>query len=127
VPALITFARRLARESRYVVEEQTLAGVRLLSISGHDEIWVMWAAQRTIVKIGGRGIERVPAALISAYGERYPSRLRAGDLDRPLPETGRPGETDDPTGRPAPDWDTYQPGSPGSPRGSDGANPERKR
>jgi len=83
--ALIQFARRLASESGYRVEERELGDVRLVEIRGAGEIWAMWPAPRHIVKVGGPGRESIPEAVVAAYGERYPSRLAAGALDAPLP------------------------------------------
>ncbi len=82
--ALVEFARRLAQESGYVVDEDRVSGVRLIRVGGHGEAWVLWAARGTIVKIGGRR-DGVPKALISRYGEQYPSRLPAGSLLQPTP------------------------------------------
>jgi hypothetical protein len=108
--ALIKFARRLAQESGYVVEERKQGGVRLIAITGPDEKWVLWPARGHVVKIGGRELDAVPTALIKAYGERYPSRLDSGMLDGPLPEEPTPDERAparspyDPD-HPTPDWD----------------------
>jgi hypothetical protein len=83
--ALIRFARRLAGESRYRVEEREVSGVRLVEVRGAGEVWAIWPAERHVVKLGGPRREEVPAALIAAYAELYPSRLRPGALDAPLP------------------------------------------
>jgi hypothetical protein len=113
VHAVVKFARRLAQESGYVVEEGKKGGVRLIVITGPDEKWVLWPAPSHVVKIGGRELESVPTALIEAYGERYPSRLDSGMLEGPLPEEPAPDETPaqepyDPD-NPTPDWDKYDP------------------
>jgi hypothetical protein len=115
--ALVKFARRLAQESGYTVEERKLSGVRLFHVTGHGETWVLWAAPTHIVKVGGHGRDSVPGDLVEAYGERYPSRVQPGMLEGPLPpgdeETppgepaGEPGDED--IGGPRPDWDEYDP------------------
>lgn len=107
--ALVKFGRRLAQEAGYVVEERKLGGQRVITVVGHGEAWAMWGSGRYVVKIGGRGLESVPAALVEAYGEPYPSRLRSGVLEGPLPagddEPGEPeAEPFDPD-NPRPDWD----------------------
>lgn len=113
--AVIKFARRLAQESGYVVEERKQSGVRLIAITGPDEKWVLWPATSHVVKIGGRELESVPGALVEAYGERYPSRLGEGMLEGPLPEEPSPDEQApeqepyDPD-NPTPDWKDYKPG-----------------
>lgn len=113
VRAVVKFARRLAQESGYVVEEDEKGGVRLIAIAGPDEKWVLWPAAGHVVKIGGRELESVPTALIEAYGERYPSRLGEGVLEGPLPDEPAPDKTPgqepyDPD-NPSPDWDKYDP------------------
>ena len=112
--ATIVFARRLAQESGYKVDEDKLGGVRLFTISGHNENWVLWAAKNHVIKLGGRYVEKVPKALIKAYGKRYPSRLQGGMLDGPLPEDtagdkddGDQDEEYDPD-NPKPDWEKYK-------------------
>lgn len=115
VRALIMFVRRLAQESGYVVEEREQGGVQVFAVSGLDESWVLWASRRHVIKIGGRYIKSVPEALIEAYGDRYPSQLKDGMLEGPLPEgpspdeQPRPGEPYDPA-NPTPDWQKYNPG-----------------
>ena len=83
--ALIRFVRRLARESGYRVEEHTIGDVRVVEVRGAGEAWAMWPARRHVVKIGGPGLASIPEGLVGAYGERYPSRLKEGALDAPLP------------------------------------------
>ena len=83
--ALVQFARRLASESSYKVSEQDVGGVRLIEIRGSGESWAMWPARAHVIKIGGPGLGAIPEAIISAYGERYPSRLKEGALDAPMP------------------------------------------
>jgi len=90
--ALVQFVRRLASESGYRVEEREVGGVRLVEIRGAGEVWAMWPAARHVVKIGGPGRESIPAALVQAYGERYPSRLRPGALEAPLPGAAARGK-----------------------------------
>jgi hypothetical protein len=108
---LARFARRLAKESGYMVEEEKVKGARLLRVTGHGEAWVLWTSERHVIKIGGRAIEKVPKAIIRSYAKRYPSRLLAGILEGPLPpgeDAPRPKEDPyDPT-RPTPDWEEWQ-------------------
>jgi hypothetical protein len=84
--ALVKFARRLAQESGYTVEETKLGGARVIRVSGAGEAWAIWSSKRHVVKVGGRGLEKIPESVVEAYAERYPSRLKAGILDGPLPE-----------------------------------------
>jgi hypothetical protein len=114
--AVVVFARRLAQESGYEIEEDKRKGVRLITIKGRDEAWVLWPARGHVVKLGGRYLAEVPDALIDIYGERYPSRMTSGMLDGPLPPEEVPAgkgdkdqegvESDSPT----PDWQKYKPG-----------------
>ncbi|HUH05492.1 MAG TPA: hypothetical protein VML75_26030 [Kofleriaceae bacterium] len=112
--ALVKFARRLAQESGYSVEDDKVGGARVILVSGHGEKWAMWAATRHVVKIGGPGIDDVPSSLVGDYAKRYPSRLAAGLLEGPLPpgddRQPRPG-TDEEDGydsdNPRPNWDEY--------------------
>jgi hypothetical protein len=90
--ALVQFVRRLATESGYRVEERELGGVRLVEIRGAGEVWAMWPARRHVVKIGGPGRDSIPAALVEAYGERYPSHLQPGALEAPLPGAAARGK-----------------------------------
>jgi hypothetical protein len=83
--ALVQFARRLAGESGYRVEEREIGDVRVVEIRGAGEVWAIWPARQHVVKIGGPGRQSIPESLIEAYGDRYPSRLAAGALDAPLP------------------------------------------
>jgi len=87
-PRLLVFVRRLARESGYLVEEDRVKKTRLVKVSGHGELWVLWAADRSLVKLGGRALESIPPVLIASYAKRYPSKLLPGFLDGALP----PGE-----------------------------------
>jgi len=109
--ALVRFVRRLAQESGYQVEEREIADVRVVSVVGAGEAWAIWPSERHVVKIGGPGRRGIPEGVIEAYGERYPSRLKAGALDAPLPEgldPVEPVEEDQPTveegDSPKPDW-----------------------
>jgi hypothetical protein len=105
--ALIKFVRRLAQESGYAVEEKEIAGTQLILVTGSGESWAMWAARRHVVKIGGRGIDRIPKSVIEAYAERYPSRLESGALDGPLPPGPDEQPEDEPpfdSTNPRPDW-----------------------
>jgi len=115
------FAKRLAKESGYEVEETEIGGVRALSIRGHGEVWVMWTAARHVVKVGGRGRDDVPESVVEAYAERYPSTLASGALRAPLPaEKAEPAAPYDPN-NPTPDWDSYD-----SKRGKTTSRPKKK-
>lgn len=114
--ALVKFARRLAQESGYAVDEDKLGGARVFMVAGHGEKWALWAADEHVIKIGGSAIDRVPESLVEDYAERYPSRLESGLLEGPLPP-GDDGPSDedkdedepyDPD-NPSPDWDRYDP------------------
>ena len=110
--ALVKFARRLGQEGGYVVDEDNLGGVQLITVNGNGETWVLWTSRRHIVKVGGRGIDAIPEDVIEAYGERYPSVIAEGVLDGPLPpgpdfeQPGEGGEDYDPDD-PRPDWEDY--------------------
>jgi hypothetical protein len=78
---LVHWVRRLSQERGYAVEEKRIEGVRLFELVGAGEYWVAWAAKRHIVKIGGPGRESAPGDLVEAYSDRYPSKLRSGDLE----------------------------------------------
>ena len=114
----VKLARRLAAEQGYQVEEDKVGGARALRINGHGESWVMWAAKKHVVKVGGRGRDNVPDSMVSSYADRYPSVLPGGVLEGPLP----PGpDNPDPTkqkkdekepydaNNPKPDLDKYDP------------------
>jgi hypothetical protein len=107
--ALVKFVRRLAQESGYRVEEREIGDVRVVAVSGAGETWALWPARRHVVKIGGPGRRDVPESVIEAYGERYPSELKAGALDAPLPggpepkAAPQPEEPFDPN-NPKPEW-----------------------
>lgn len=81
----VKLARRLAAEQGYQVDENDISGGRALMIHGHDETWVMWPANRTVVKIGGRGRNDVPDSIVSSYSDRYPSTLPKHALEGALP------------------------------------------
>src|SRR3954466_4394897 len=81
----VKLARRLAAEQGYQVEEDKVGGARALRINGHGESWVMWAAKKHVVKVGGRGRENVPDTVVASYADRYPSVLPGGVLEGPLP------------------------------------------
>jgi hypothetical protein len=107
---LIMFARRLAQESGYSVDEREIEGVHVIEVSGHGEMWALWASQRHVVKVGGRGIEGVPGPVVEAYAEPYPSVLRSGMLEGPLPpgdDEVRPGSPKPDPDNPTPDWDRF--------------------
>ena len=110
--ATVKFARRLAAESGYTVDESVISGVRLVSIDGNDEAWVLWSAGDRVVKLGGRGRTAVPEAMIAAYGEQYPSTMKSGFLEGALPPgadaPGDASKSDDSAAydenNPSPDW-----------------------
>ena len=114
VRATVRLARRLAAEHGYQVDEQKISGARALTLTGHGESWVMWPSKRHVVKIGGRGREDVPKAMVSSYADRYPSALPGGALEGPLPPgpEAKPKQEDkepyDPK-NPKPDLDKYDP------------------
>src|SRR4051812_8515010 len=60
----VKLARRLAAEQGYLVDESKISGTRALTINGHGESWVLWAAKNHVVKVGGRGRENVPPAIV---------------------------------------------------------------
>ncbi|HPH64101.1 MAG TPA: hypothetical protein PLF40_00075 [Kofleriaceae bacterium] len=111
----VKFARRLAKESGYQVEEQTIEGVRVFRITGNGETWALWAAKKYVVKVGGRGRDSIPGDLVEAYGDRYNSKLAGGMLEGPLPPGPEPKKQDgsgaEPydENNPKPDWETYDP------------------
>ena len=116
----VKLARRLAQESGYAVDEGKVGGVRAVTISGHGESWVMWAAGKHVVKVGGRGREDVPAGVVEAYGDRYPSVMPGSVLEGPLPpgdSSDQPKPKKDPKApydpnSPRPDWEGYDPKKP---------------
>ena len=69
------------RAGGYQVDETKIGGARALTINGHGEAWVMWAAKKHVVKVGGRGREDVPDAMVASYADRYPSVLPGGALE----------------------------------------------
>jgi hypothetical protein len=114
----IKLARRLAQEKGYQVDEDKIGGARVLRISGHSELWVMWPSKKHVVKVGGRGRGDVPSGLVSSYADRYPSTLPGGALEGPLPEEPKDGKNakgkpeDDKSydvNAPEPDWKRYDP------------------
>jgi len=110
----VKLARRLAAEQGYRVDEGKIGGARALTIIGNGEAWVMWPANKHVVKIGGRGRETVPASVVERYADRYPSQLPGGSLEGPLPPgpdsepKPTPKEPYDPSD-PRPDLDRYDP------------------
>lgn len=110
----VKLVRRLAAEGGYQVDEDKVGGVRALTIHGHGESWVMWAAKQHVVKVGGRGRETVPDGVVKSYGERYPSQIPGGALEGPLPagpdnpvKTEQKEEYD--SKNPKPDLEKYDP------------------
>lgn len=81
----VKLARRLASEGGYLVDEDKIGGARALTINGNGESWVMWAARKHVVKVGGRGRETVPSSVVESYADRYPSVVPGGALEGPLP------------------------------------------
>jgi hypothetical protein len=112
-------ARRLSQEQGYAVDEGKVGGVQSVSIVGHGEAWVMWAAGKYVVKVGGRGRDDVPAGVVEQYGERYPSVMPGSVLEGPLPggdgerapKKSAPKAPYDPK-NPSPDWKGYDPKKP---------------
>jgi hypothetical protein len=104
----VKLARRLAAEQGYQVDENKIGGARTLSITGNGEAWVMWPAKKHVVKVGGRGLENVPSAMVESYADRYPSQLPGGSLEGPLPA----GPSSDSGGPKAPPKDPYDPNNP---------------
>ena len=108
----VKLARRLAAEQGYQVDESKVGGARALTINGHGESWVMWPANKHVVKVGGRGRTDVPKAVVSSYADRYPSQLPGGALEGPLPagpeEKPKPNEKEPyDENNPRPDLDKY--------------------
>ena len=105
VRATVKFARRLAQEGGYQVEEDKIAGARTLTITGRGEAWVLWPSQLHVVKVGGRGRTDVPAAMVANYVDRYPSQLPGGALEGALP----PGPDEPPRVLEKPAYDAANP------------------
>jgi hypothetical protein len=111
----VKFVRRLAQEAGYTVDESKVGGVRAVTITGNGEAWVMWAAPKHVVKVGGRNRDDVPEGVVESYGDRYPSKLPGGVLEGPLPEGPDPAsEKPEPKkpydpNNPTVDWDEYDP------------------
>ncbi len=122
----VKLARRLAQESGYSVEEGKVSGVRAVTIIGHGEAWVMWAAGKHVVKVGGRGRDDVPASMVESYGDRYPSVMPGSVLEGPLPPGADASDSRDKPDQgqkkepkvpydpenPRPDWEGYDPKKP---------------
>jgi hypothetical protein len=116
VRATVKLARRLAQDGGYQVEEDKIAGARMLTITGHGEAWVMWPSNKHVVKVGGRGRIDVPKAMVESYVDRYPSQLPGGALEGSLPpgpdEAPAKGKIEKPAydpNNPHPDIDHYDP------------------
>ncbi|HET9623538.1 MAG TPA: hypothetical protein VFP84_19335 [Kofleriaceae bacterium] len=105
VRATVKLARRLAADGGYQVEEDKVAGARVLSIIGHGEAWMMWPSDKHVVKVGGRGRSDVPKAMVESYVDRYPSLLPGGALEGALP----PGPEDAPKPVAKPGYDANNP------------------
>src|SRR5207249_11157436 len=98
----------------YKVDENKIGGARALSITGEGEAWVMWPSHHYVVKVGGRGRDSVPSAMVETYADRYPSQLPGGALEGPLPAgpEEQPKKVDKPDydpKNPRPDIDKYDP------------------
>ncbi|HET6613167.1 MAG TPA: hypothetical protein VFG83_14310 [Kofleriaceae bacterium] len=83
-PAFVALMRRLARESGYSVKEREIDDAWVIEVRGFGEAWTWWTAGRHVVKVGGKGREQVPEAVVEAYLDRYASALAAQALDAPL-------------------------------------------
>jgi hypothetical protein len=110
----VRLARRLAAEQGYQVDEGKIGGARALTITGHGEAWVIWPARRHVVKIGGRGRDEVPGAMVASYADRYPSLLPGGALEGALPpgpeaKPDKDGKEPYDPRNPRPDLDKYDP------------------
>lgn len=110
----VKLARRLAAEGGYQVDESKIGGARTLTINGHGESWVMWAANKHVVKVGGRGRDTVPTSVVESYADRYPSRIPGGALEGPLPpgpDNPEQKDGDEPydPNAPKPDLEKYDP------------------
>src|SRR6185436_15544123 len=64
VRATVKFARRLAQEQHYQVEEAKISGERALTINGPTEAWVLWPSTKYVIKVGGRGLTSVPSSMV---------------------------------------------------------------
>jgi hypothetical protein len=78
--AVLTLARRLARESGYRVEGVRAARGGAFSVGGRGEAWMLWSSGEYVVKVGGRGRDSVPSEVVDAYARHYPSTLEANAL-----------------------------------------------
>jgi hypothetical protein len=110
----VRLARRLAAESGYQVDEGKIGGARALTITGNGETWVLWPANKHVIKVGGRGRETVPKAMVESYADRYPSKLPGGALEGALPPGPEPKIKTDPKApydpsNPKPDLDQLDP------------------
>jgi hypothetical protein len=103
----VKLARRLAQEKGYQVDEEKISGVRALTIKAPGEAWVMWPSKTHVVKVGGQGRTSVPSSVVGDYGDRYPSRLPGGSLDKPK-KSNETKEKYDPN-NPQPNLDHYDP------------------
>lgn len=74
-PALVGFARRLAQDSGYRVEERHVGGQRVIEVSRPGESWAFWTSGAYLIKVGGPGVAAAPPAVVEAYGRHYPSEL----------------------------------------------------
>jgi hypothetical protein len=109
----VKFARRLAQDGGYTVDEDKVGGVRAVTIHGNGESWVLWASRGYVIKVGGHNRENVPASVVESYGDRYPSMWRGGMLEGPLPEAdpvpAKKGDEEEPydPDNPKPDMEQY--------------------
>jgi hypothetical protein len=116
----VKFVRKLAKDSGYQVDEDSIDGVRIFKVVGNGESWALWAARKHVVKVGGKGRTTIATSLVEQYGDRYQSLLRGGMLEGPLP-AGRDtpkkkdddkGDDDSDGGDAKPDWQGYDPNKP---------------
>jgi len=112
----VKLVRRLAQEKGYQVDEDKIGGVRVLTIKGPGEAWVMWPSKTHVVKVGGQGRTEVPKGMVESYGDRFPSKLPGGSLEGPLPpgpgDKPKTGTGDKPAydpNNPTPNIDNYDP------------------
>lgn len=110
VRATVKFARRLAQEHHYQVDEEKIGGERTLTITSPTESWVLWPAGKYVVKVGGRGLAKVPASMVKPYAARYPSKLPGGSLEGALPPG--PGDEPSPEDKAKQDKQPYDPNAP---------------
>ena len=70
--ALASLMELLSTDEGYKVAKKEIGGRRVMTVSQGDEAWAFWASGRYIVKIGGRGVRKVPSGLVKRYSAIYP-------------------------------------------------------